>query len=62
MVNALPLTSSLGRNIRGNGANGDSFLLKCAQGGYVTIKTSRKWMKSKSFGHTEDTRTTVFRI
>lgn len=62
MVNELPLTSSVGRNIRENGANVDSFLLKCAQGGYVTIKTSRKWKKSKSRGHTEDTRTTAIRI
>lgn len=46
MVNALLLTSSVGRNIREN----------------VTIKTSRKRMESKSRGHTDDTRTSVLRI
>lgn len=62
MVNVFLLAFSVGRNIRENGANVDSFLLKCTQGGYVTVKTSRKWMESKSCGHTEDMRTTTIRI
>lgn len=62
MVNVPPLTSLVGRNIRENGANVDLFLLKCTYVGYVTITATRKWMKSKSCDHTEDTRTTAIRI
>lgn len=62
MVNALLLASSVDRNIRENGANVDSLLLKCAQGGYVPVKTSRKWMESKPCGCTEDMRTATIRI